>query len=136
MSILHYAAVHFVFSNRLPWSLVSAFLGCFLLIRRTWPTLLVSWHLVALRPVINWANSELLYAYRILLHPICTNSLLLVELNICTLAGCICFLIYADYLYYSNCKEINLTCYHYIYYSRIVQAHSLYTWIINIYNYN
>ena len=26
--------------------LVSTFLGCFLLIRRTWPTLLVSWHFV------------------------------------------------------------------------------------------
>ena len=52
------------YRHQLSWSVVSAFLGCFLLMRRTWPTLLVDWYLVTSRPVINWANSELLYAYK------------------------------------------------------------------------
>jgi len=78
----------------LPWSLVSTFLGCFLLIRRTWPTLLVSWHIVTPRPVMDWTDSGLLYAYRILLHLTCANDSLLVGLNICALAGCICSLIH------------------------------------------
>ena len=86
------------YRHQLSWSVVSAFLSCFLSMRRTWPTLLVNWCLVTFRPVMDWANSESLYAYRIFLHFIYTNSSSLVGLNICDLAGCICSLIHADYL--------------------------------------
>jgi len=54
--------------------------------RKTWPTLLVSWYLVISRLVIGWANSKLFYAYIILLHLIYTNGLLLVVLQM-ALAG-------------------------------------------------
>ena len=78
------------------------FSGYFLLIRRTWPTLLVNWHLVTSRPVIYWADSKSLYTSRIPLYLMYTNNPSLVELNICASASCICSLIYTDYLYWQQ----------------------------------
>ena len=48
LSTLHYTTVYFIFSTDyglwLPWSLVSAFLDCFLLTKKAWPTLLVEYY--------------------------------------------------------------------------------------------
>jgi len=56
--------------------------------------------MTASRPVVDWTSLKLLHIYRTSLYLIYINSLLLVRLNICILADCICILIHADYLHW------------------------------------